>query len=136
MNSARSDRNTTTMLEATIGTRALALAPACALLTETPARAEDGDTVAILGTRTRLQDVDTSESAQLCQDNAGESYRCGRRAAPALADKLRAAGVAREPVEPAQGSTYPRRASTPRADDDASWRCAAAGRHPAEASRR
>ena len=40
----------------------------------------------IHGTRIRLDGIDAPESAQLCRDTAGKSYRCGQRAALALAD--------------------------------------------------
>lgn len=47
----------------------------------------DGDTIDIRGDRIRLFGIDTPESAQLCSMH-GEPYRCGQRAALALADKL------------------------------------------------
>lgn len=50
----------------------------------------DGDTVEIAGERIRLNGIDAPESAQLCQDQQGKSYRCGAEAARAL-DKLLAA---------------------------------------------
>jgi endonuclease YncB( thermonuclease family) len=48
----------------------------------------DGDTVVIRDTRIRLYGIDAPESAQLCQDAAGKDYRCGQRAALALADRI------------------------------------------------
>lgn len=77
-------------------------------LLSTPATAEpivgrasviDGDTLDIRGQRFRLQGVDTPESAQLCQDAKGKNYRCGQRAALALADKIGAGNVACDPIE-------------------------------------
>lgn len=48
----------------------------------------DGDTLEIRGQRIRLYGVDAPESAQLCHDGAGEAWRCGQRAALALADRI------------------------------------------------
>lgn len=47
----------------------------------------DGDTLEIAGKRVRLHGVDTPESGQTCEAG-GETYRCGQRAALALADRL------------------------------------------------
>ncbi|WP_192245317.1 thermonuclease family protein [Mesorhizobium silamurunense] len=67
------------------------------LLFASPAAAEplvgvasviDGDTVEIHGTRIRLNGIDAPESDQLCLDTAGKNYRCGQKAAFALADFL------------------------------------------------
>ena len=57
----------------------------------------DGDTVVIHGTRIRLHGIDAPESAQLCQDAAGKDYRCGQRAALALADRIGEAPISCEP---------------------------------------
>jgi endonuclease YncB( thermonuclease family) len=57
----------------------------------------DGDTVVIHGTRIRLFGIDAPESAQLCQDAAGKDYRCGQRAALALADRIGEATISCEP---------------------------------------
>lgn len=57
----------------------------------------DGDTVVIHGTRIRLYGIDATESAQLCQDAAGKDYRCGQRAALALADRIGEAPISCEP---------------------------------------
>ena len=57
----------------------------------------DGDTVVIHGTRIRLYGIDAPESAQACQDAAGKSYRCGQKAALALADQIGEAPIACEP---------------------------------------
>lgn len=61
------------------------------------ASVEDGDTVVIHGTRIRLFDIDAPESAQLCQDATGKDYRCGQRAALALADRIVEAPISCEP---------------------------------------
>lgn len=47
----------------------------------------DGDTLEIHGTRIRLHGIDTPESKQTCVAN-GSKYRCGQKAALALADKI------------------------------------------------
>jgi len=57
----------------------------------------DGDTVVIRGPRIHLHGIDAPESAQLCQDAAGKSYRCGQRAALALADRIGEANISCEP---------------------------------------
>lgn len=57
----------------------------------------DGDTVLIHGTRIRLYGIDAPESAQLCQDAAGKDYRCGQRAALALANRIGEAPISCEP---------------------------------------
>ena len=48
----------------------------------------DGDTVEIHGRRVRLHGIDAPESAQLCERPGGERWRCGQRAALALADHI------------------------------------------------
>ena len=53
----------------------------------------DGDTVEIRGQRIRLFGIDAPESAQPCQDARGATYRCGQRAAMALADRVGARTV-------------------------------------------
>lgn len=67
------------------------------LLLSVPALAEeiagqasviDGDTIEITGTRIRLHGIDAPESRQTCRDGAGREYRCGQRAAFALADRI------------------------------------------------
>ena len=57
----------------------------------------DGDTVVIRGTHIRLHGIDAPEGAQLCQDAAGRSYRCGQAAALALADRIGEANISCEP---------------------------------------
>jgi endonuclease YncB( thermonuclease family) len=57
----------------------------------------DGDTIEISGQRIRLHGIDAPESRQTCQDAAGRDYRCGRKAAFALADWIGRATVSCEP---------------------------------------
>lgn len=49
----------------------------------------DGDTIELHGERIRLNGIDAPESRQFCEDAVGESYRCGQKAAFALADHIR-----------------------------------------------
>lgn len=58
----------------------------------------DGDTIEIRGQRIRLAGMDAFESRQLCLDVSGKRYRCGQRAAFALADHIRQRNVTCEPV--------------------------------------
>lgn len=53
----------------------------------------DGDTLNLHGTRIRLHGIDAPESAQLCLDAGGQRWRCGQRAAMALADRIGRAPV-------------------------------------------
>ncbi|WP_145831375.1 thermonuclease family protein [Bradyrhizobium huanghuaihaiense] len=48
----------------------------------------DGDTVEVHGTRIRLWGIDAPESDQLCRGGDSELYRCGQKAATALAGIL------------------------------------------------
>ena len=48
----------------------------------------DGDTLDLHGQRIRLHGIDAPESGQSCQDADGAAYRCGQRAALALADRI------------------------------------------------
>jgi endonuclease YncB( thermonuclease family) len=48
----------------------------------------DGDTVEIAGKKIRLHGIDAPENGQTCKDQRGTEYRCGQRAAFALADKI------------------------------------------------
>lgn len=48
----------------------------------------DGDTIEIRGQRIRLHAVDAPESKQTFQRSDGAKWRCGQRAAFALADKI------------------------------------------------
>lgn len=56
----------------------------------------DGDTIEIAGTRIRLHGIDAPESGQRCEDARGREYRCGQRAAFALADWIGRATVSCE----------------------------------------
>ncbi len=66
----------------------LASAPASAGPITGVASVIDGDTIEIHGTRIRLNGVDAPESRQMCLDASGQEYRCGQKAAFALADLL------------------------------------------------
>ena len=57
----------------------------------------DGDTVEIHGQRIRLHGIDAPESRQLCTTPQGEDWRCGQRAALALADRIDGATLRCEP---------------------------------------
>jgi endonuclease YncB( thermonuclease family) len=48
----------------------------------------DGDTLEIAGKKIRFHGADAPESSQTCKDRQGNEYRCGQRAALALADKI------------------------------------------------
>ena len=58
----------------------------------------DGDTIEIHGQRIRLDGIDAPETRQLCRDAAGKDYRCGQRAALAIADWIGRRVVACEPT--------------------------------------
>ena len=71
-----------------IGPVLVALLPAVALADMTgQATVIDGDTIDIHGTRIRLHGIDAPESGQHCYID-GKRWRCGQRAALALADKI------------------------------------------------
>lgn len=53
-----------------------------------PASIIDGDTIDIRGERIRLHGIDAPETGQQCQNRSGEPYRCGQKAAFALADRI------------------------------------------------
>ena len=48
----------------------------------------DGDTLELHGQSIRLHGIDAPESGQRCRDASGIPYRCGQRAALALADRV------------------------------------------------
>lgn len=50
----------------------------------------DGDTIEIHGERVRFNGIDAPESAQLCSDAGGRTYRCGARSTQALSEWLAA----------------------------------------------
>lgn len=56
----------------------------------------DGDTIEIHGQRIRLEGIDAPESAQLCTDEDGRQWRCGQKAALALAERIGTRSVACE----------------------------------------
>lgn len=53
----------------------------------------DGDTIEIQGARIRILDIDAPESRQTCTANDGAAWRCGQKAALALADWIGARTV-------------------------------------------
>jgi endonuclease YncB( thermonuclease family) len=55
------------------------------ILLQGEARAVDGDTLQVGDTRLRLHGIDAPELRQTCEDQAGEAWACGRRAASELA---------------------------------------------------
>ncbi|HET8728848.1 MAG TPA: thermonuclease family protein [Alphaproteobacteria bacterium] len=77
---------------------AILAGPACADETAAGrATVIDGDTIAIRDQRFRLHGIDAPEGDQLCQDAQGRDWRCGQRAALALADRIGQRTVACEP---------------------------------------
>jgi endonuclease YncB( thermonuclease family) len=58
----------------------------------------DGDTIEIHGQRIRLDGIDAPETRQICLDSETRPYRCGQRAALALADWVGRKTVACEPT--------------------------------------
>ena len=74
----------------------------------------DGDTIEIQGERIRFNGVDAPEAAQTCGERNGKPYRCGSRAAAALADFLSEASPrsARSPAWATRATTIPLRSPT------------------------
>lgn len=70
----------------------LLIATPAAALDRTPIAGQasviDGDTIEIHGQRIRLHGIDAPESSQTCRDARGKPYRCGQKAALALADRI------------------------------------------------
>jgi endonuclease YncB( thermonuclease family) len=58
----------------------------------------DGDSLKVAGTRVRMFGIDAPEWRQRCRGADGHSYRCGRWAFRALAQRLRSAPVRCEPL--------------------------------------
>jgi endonuclease YncB( thermonuclease family) len=57
----------------------------------------DGDTLELHGERIRLDAIDAPEGGQRCYNQEGKPYRCGQRAAFALADMIGRATLRCEP---------------------------------------
>lgn len=57
----------------------------------------DGNTIEIRGKRIQLHGIDAPEGRQMCLDEAGEQYGCGREAALALLQRLSGLSVHCEP---------------------------------------
>jgi endonuclease YncB( thermonuclease family) len=55
------------------------------VLLQGEARAIDGDTLQVGEIRLRLHGIDAPEVRQICEDSAGDTWACGRRAASELA---------------------------------------------------
>jgi endonuclease YncB( thermonuclease family) len=53
----------------------------------------DGDTLEIQGARIRILDIDAPESRQTCTATDGAAWRCGQKAALALADWIGARSI-------------------------------------------
>ncbi|MFM8745345.1 MAG: thermonuclease family protein [Aestuariivirga sp.] len=58
----------------------------------------DGDTLEMRGQRIRLNAIDAPESGQRCLNHNGKPYRCGQKAAFALADRIGRGTVRCEPM--------------------------------------
>ncbi len=58
-----------------------------------PARAIDGDTIEVEGTRIRLHGIDAPETRQSCTTADGATWACGRQATAMLAAALAQADV-------------------------------------------
>jgi endonuclease YncB( thermonuclease family) len=71
---------------------AVAISPSAGALDKRPligtASVIDGDTIEIHGQHIRFYGIDAPESRQNCNDARGKLYRCGQKAALALADKI------------------------------------------------
>jgi endonuclease YncB( thermonuclease family) len=71
---------------------AVAISPPAVALDNRPligtASVIDGDTIEIHGQHIRFYGIDAPESRQTCDDARGKPYRCGQKAALALADKI------------------------------------------------
>lgn len=64
-----------------------------------PAKVIDGDTIIIANTRIRIFGIDAPEMDQRCEDDRGESYRCGVVSAQALSDIIGDATVVCDPLD-------------------------------------
>jgi len=68
--------------------------PLESLVVQGPARAIDGDTIEVEGTRIRLHGIDAPETRQSCTAADGTAWACGRDATSVLAAALAQADVA------------------------------------------
>jgi len=75
-----------------------AAAPAAAQMIEGTARAIDGDTLDMTGTRIRLVHIDAPETRQGCERD-GELWACGTAASAALAEMIEAQPIACRAIE-------------------------------------
>jgi endonuclease YncB( thermonuclease family) len=73
--------------------RAAVVAPAAGVAITGRARAIDGDSLNVAGVPIRIFGIDAPEWRQRCRGADGRSYRCGRSARWALAQRLRSASV-------------------------------------------
>lgn len=80
------------------------------------ARAVDGDTLRLSGTRVRLLGLDAPELGQTCRDAVGDEWRCGGVAFARLSELLSGASVTCRPQGHDRYGRVLARCSTPSAD--------------------